>query len=283
MTRLREGSGEQTWSEYLAGFHRDRAGITAATLGCSASDGVDPYRWLLEPLAATGPLLDLACGSGPLYGHHPGGWVGVDRSDAELRLACEGGARRAVRAAADRLPFAQGAVSGVACSMALMILQPLPAVLAEIARVLDRSGVAVLLVPGTWPLTARDVARYGRLMVPLRRTHLGYPNDGRLRHLAGPAGRAGLRIVDDRRRRFALPIPDGATGRLFVRSLYLPGVPARRVAEAEELAAGWAGSDIGIPLRRITLRPAARPRCRASAGPALDRPPHSTTGPAPSP
>lgn len=243
------------WPEFVDRFHEDRPGITEATLGLARSDGIDPYQWLAEPLPATGRRLDLACGSAPLSDRDAGnGWIGVDRSPAELVIARQRGATRLVRADAARLPVATGSFPAVVCAMAIMIVQPLDTALGELRRVLAPGAIAVLMLPGTFPLTPRDLARYGRMMVALRRSHLGYPNDRALAHLAARMDAAGLTVVDDRRRRFALPIVDADTGRLFVRSLYLPGVDKARMHVASELAAGWQGSEIGIPLRRVTLR-----------------------------
>jgi hypothetical protein len=113
--------------------------------------------------------------------------------------------------------------------------------------------VVVVMIPCTFPVTAGDLVRYGRLMLALRRSHLAYPNDRALARLATVTGAAGLRVVDDRRRRFALPMSHPDTGRLFVRSLYLPGATEQRVSAASAVAARWVGHDIGIPLRRVTL------------------------------
>jgi SAM-dependent methyltransferase len=244
-----------SWSGYLDRFHRERPGITEATLARADAGGTNPYQWLLEPAPSTPRLLDLACGNGPVLERYPpAGWVGVDLAPAELALARRRGGVALVRAEAGRLPLAPGSFPAAVCSMAIMILPTLDTVLGEISRVLAPGGTAVLLLPGSWPLTARDLGRYQRLMLALRRTHLGYPNDRALTRLRTRAGAAGLRIVDDRRRRFVMPVRDAADGHLFVRSLYLPDVSDERVAAAAEVAARWAGSDIGVPLRRITLR-----------------------------
>lgn len=233
------------WPGYLEEFHRRRSGITEATLGRCTSGGIDPYTWLLDPLVVDNdaPVLDLACGSGPLVGRRPASpWIGVDRSAAELATFAAPG----VRADAGRLPFRSGTFPNVVCSMAVMLLRPLDAALAEIHRVLTPGGRGALLVPGGRPLTARDVARYGRLMIALRRTHLTYPNRGGqlLTALAG----AGLAVTSDERRRFELPLDDP---RLFVESLYLPGSLPARIDAAARVTAGWEG--IGIPLRRVVF------------------------------
>jgi len=243
------------WDAYLAEFHSDRAGITEDTLGRATDGETDPYTWLLDPLDRATPVLDIACGSAPLHPRtQAGGWIGLDSSAGELAAARRQGDHPLLRADAAGLPIASGSVDAVVCSMALMILRPLDAVLGEIRRVLRTDGIAVAMFPGGRPLTVQDLSRYGRLMISLRRPHLAYPNDRALKHLNHRAQCAGLSVVDDRRRRFQLPLPDAAHGEQFVRSLYLPGVPDRHVAAAARVAAGWAGSSIGLPLRRVVLR-----------------------------
>jgi SAM-dependent methyltransferase len=244
------------WPRYLGEFHRRRPGITEDVLVASASPTIgDPYDWVAAAVSA-GPVLDLACGSGPMWGRAPSArpWVGIDRSASELARARGRGVDGVIRADATHLPFPDGAFGTVVCSMALMVLQPLEAALAELTRVLIPGGVVVLLVPGRRPLGGRDLRRYARIMVAVRRSHLAYPNGPALRHLADRVGAHGLEIVVDGRRRFGFPLVDLPATRRFVDSLYLPGVPPDRIRAAKILAAPWQGSDIGIPLRRVVLR-----------------------------
>lgn len=244
------------WRSYIEGFHRDRPGITADTLGTASDGGTDPYLWVLEPLGAPPRLVDIACGDGPLHARTGSdGWVGLDASTSELHRARSQGVPRLVRADATRLPIASGSTPAVVCSMALMVVQPLDAALSEIRRILTEDGTAVVLMPGGRPLTVIDLGRYTRLMATLRRTHLAYPNDRPLRRLRAAAARVGLRIVDDRRRRFDLPLRDPEAADRFVESLYLPGIGDARYRRAAALARSWVPSSIGIPLRRITFRP----------------------------
>lgn len=159
-----------------------------------------------------------------------------------------------VRGDAVMLPFTMGRFRAVVCSMAIMLLQPFEAAVTELARVLAPGGVGVLLLPGRRPLTASDLARYARLMVLLRRTHLAYPNDRDTARLPAVLTRAGLEVTSDERRRFAVRFDSLESVDLFVRSLYLPGVPAARVAAAVASLQGWKGSELGVPLRRIGFR-----------------------------
>src|SRR6478752_7050747 len=83
------------WRQYLAGFHRDRAGVIEAVLSRSVGGDHTPYRWLARAVgggAAT--VLDVACGSGPMsreLSREGRTVIGLDMSAAELRLAAERG------------------------------------------------------------------------------------------------------------------------------------------------------------------------------------------------
>ncbi len=242
------------WTDYLDDFHRERPGITEDILaharGSDSEDG--PYQWLLEPLDGAVPVLDVACGSAPLCSWSaPHGWIGIDRSAGELKRAAASGAGPLVRGDAAKLPFATGQFRAVVCSMAIMLLQPFEAAVMELARVLAPGGVGVLLLPGRRPLTVSDLARYARLMVLLRRTHLAYPNDRDTVRLPAVFARAGLEVTSDERRRFAVRFDSRESVDLFVNSLYLPGVPAERVTAAVASLQGWKDSELGVPLRRI--------------------------------
>ena len=245
------------WAEYLYDFHQNRPGITEDVLAhARAIDANDePYRWLLEPLGDVAPVLDLACGSAPLWSRRaPQGWVGVDRSAGELTRAASIGAGPLVQGDAGMLPFATARFGGVVCSMAIMLIQPFDTAVAELARVLAPGGVGALMLPGRRPLTGPDLARYARLMFLLRRTHLAYPNDRDTAHLPAALARSGLEVTSDERRRFAVRFDDTGSVALFVNSLYLPGVPPERTAAAIATLQGWVDTDLGVPLRRIVFR-----------------------------
>lgn len=248
------------WPSYLAEFHRRRPGITEDVLLSARSEGIgDPYEWVSAAVSG-GPVLDLACGSGAMWGRvptaHP--WIGVDRSASELARATGRGADRVIRADAAGLPFPDATFATVVCSLAIMVIQPVTAALAEMARVLVPGGVVVLLVPCRGPLLRRDRQRYARLLLTVRRARLAYPNDAVIRRLGWVAAAHGFEIVVDSSRRFALPLLDARTTRRLVDGLYLPGVPPDRLRAAKTRAAAWEGSDIGIPLRRVVLRQVVR-------------------------
>ena len=244
------------WAEYLDEFHRERPGITEDILERAWGEGEhDPYGWVLEPLHGITPVLDVACGSAPLWSRgRRRRWIGVDRSDGELGRAVSVGAEPLVRGDAAMLPFATGSFRAVACSMAIMLLQPFESAVAELARVLAPGGVGVLLLPGRRPLTVSDLARYARLMVLLRRTHLAYPNDRDTARLPAALARAGLEVTGDHRRRFVVRFDSQQSVARFVKSLYLPGVSAARLACAIATLQGWNDGELGVPLRRIVFR-----------------------------
>lgn len=244
-----------SWSRYLAEFHRHHPGITEAVLTRARRRGQTGYEWLLDAVPAHGRVLDLACGSAPLWPALRGRpYLGVDLSAAELDLARRRGAGPLLRADATALPMAEGSADTVVCAMALQVITPLPAALAEIARVLVPGGRLVVLLPDRWPLRGADLLWLAGLVTLLGRT-LGYPNDGALRHrLPRLLTEAGLERTDSERQRFAYPLRTTADADLLLSSLYLPGVPASR----RHAARRWlhllvrARAVLPLPLRRVT-------------------------------
>jgi SAM-dependent methyltransferase len=249
------------WPGYLDQFHQQRPGITETVLSrCTDRNGLDPYQWAAAPTSQAGPVLDLACGSGPLWPHLPARpYLGVDRSGGELSLAAARGARPLVRADATALPVADSSVRVVVCAMALMIMQPLEQVLAEIDRVLRSDGRLVALLPADRPLgTAGALVAAGLLAAtgPLR-----YPNDAALADPAGAFDRAGLRIVTDNTRRFGYRLTGTARADALLESLYLPRLPRGRLhaARAWLRALATVGATVPVPLRRLVATPGHQP------------------------
>jgi SAM-dependent methyltransferase len=250
--------GRADWDDYIQRFHEDRPGITEAVLTRATSHGQNPYEWLIDGHGAPGVVLDLACGSAParpLLGPH---WIGLDASARELRAARLDTTGRAVRADLTRLPIDSETCDTIICSMALMLIEPLPAALHEMKRVLRPDGVIRILLPATSPLTTRDRLRYTRLLISLRTTTL-FPSTPLHHDAEGRLRTEGLRIVDDTARLFAYPIRAEADGALLVDSLYLPNCDAERRAAACRVAGRWRQQPIGIALRRLT---ATQGECR---------------------
>ena len=61
---------------------------------------------------------------------------------------------------------------------------------------------------------------------------------------------AGLTVVGAQRRRFVHPITTTDDAAPWTRSLYLPDLQPGRPRAAQRVRRRWAGSGIGIPLRR---------------------------------
>ncbi len=144
-------------AEYLQWWHARHPGATSALLD-SLTDGVgrNSYEVLAELIQQDDePVLDLACGDGYLlellYPNHA--CVGMDWNGAELDAACRRighGAPLALANAAG-LPVATAALGAVTCHYALMLLQPLEGVLAEVARVLRPGGLLATVLPAPPP------------------------------------------------------------------------------------------------------------------------------------
>lgn len=242
------------WAGYLAGFHDERAGITERVLTHAHDRGGDnPYDWLLAAVPSRGRVLDLACGSAPLRARQPGRrYLGIDVAPGELARARAGGAGPLVRASAAALPVADACIDVVVCSMGLMIATPLPAVLAEIGRVLVPGGRLVASLPARGPLRPRDLPVLAGLLAALGRG-LGYPNDEPLARLPALLGDVGLRLVADDARRFAYRLRDVADADRLLASLYLPGLPAARYRRAARWlrAASRVRAVVAVPIRRV--------------------------------
>lgn len=242
------------WPSYLDRFHAERPGITERILTRCRADGLDPYAWCAAPLDnVPGPVLDLACGSGPMH-HRLPHWIGIDTAEAELEAARAVGREPLVRGSALALPVRAASFDAVVCSMAMQIIAPVDRALAEIASALRISGRAVLLLPAAWPLAPRDLVIYLRLQAALRQ-RIHYPNDRALRRsvLRATAEHIGLAVRSDESRRFALPLRTVDDADELLSSLYLPGVAPDRFAPARRVLSAAVGHDMGVPLRRITL------------------------------
>jgi len=243
-----------TWATYLERFHAEHPGITERILGRCHSGGIDPYEWCAQPLAdEPGPILDVACGSGPMA-DRLGGWIGADTSAAELGAARDRRRSPVMRASATRLPVRTDSLGAATCTMGMQIIDPVEEALAELARVLRPGGRAVLLLPAGGTVPWRDAVTYLRLQVAVRR-RIRYPNDGDLRPGPMRAATAGteLAVMLDERRAFHLPLTTEADADDLLTSLYLPDVDPERLDAGRRVLEGSIGGALTVPLRRVVL------------------------------
>ncbi len=249
---------EVDWESYLARFHAERTGVVEDVLSRALRSDHSPYRWLARAVSEDATtVLDLASGSGPVARElaRPGRTVvGLDLSDAELRLAVRRGAGPLVRADARALPFRDGSVDVVTSALGLVVVQPLDAVLAEVARVLRPGGVLAAIAPAVRPLAPSDVRRLSRLNARLRGGPR-FPGPVELTGFRRTLSEHGLTTVEDKRERYRFRVSTSDDAWLLVSSLYLPSTPAARVAAAVdhlcEQAERHGGVDIAIPVRRL--------------------------------
>ncbi|WP_169501785.1 nitrate/nitrite transporter NrtS [Kribbella catacumbae] len=245
------------WPRYLAGYHRDRPGITERLLTrAAAGRGTGPYPWLVEPLR-DGPILDLACGSAPTRPLlRTARWIGIDASANELAVAAVAGRGPLVRGDAGALPVADGAIDSVCAAMCLQVLTPLDLVLAEVRRVLRPGGMVVALVPSRPGLDPLGILGWVRVMRALGIRSQPWPNPHARDGLARLLRSHGYVVDSDQRRVFHVEIADPAEAALLIDGLYLPGVDAGRVDQAKHVLASWArpGRRLPLPLRRVVAR-----------------------------
>lgn len=242
----------RSWPGYLHEFHSAAPGVTEAVLSRAVAGDHTPYRWLCR--AVTGEpkrVLDVACGNGAVARRLPGHFVvGLDLSAAELASA----PRPVVRANAGLLPFGTESFDVVTCSMGLAVVQPLPVVLAEIARVLRPGGVLAATVPTVWRLRRTDLAVLTGLGARLR-TSPQFPGADELGGLRDELTAAGFQVLESQRERYGYPVASAADAELLVGSLYLPETPRVR----RDAAAAWLTErvdakgpfEVPIPIRRV--------------------------------
>ncbi len=239
------------WIEYLHAYHDQRPGITERAFDLVRDPHLgSPYDWLVSALPdRPGQVLDVACGSAPLYPRltTAASYLGVDLSEAELGLARDRGRGPVERADALALPLADHSVDTVVSSMGLMLVQPLHVAVHEMARVLRPGGTAAFLLPSRSPLRVRDVAP---LVVLSRHLHGAgaMPQQVHRRHLTKLAERAGLRVVRSARHRFGFPVHSAEHARLAVQALYTPGRTPQQLEAAEAALARMARPGLHLPL-----------------------------------
>jgi ubiquinone/menaquinone biosynthesis C-methylase UbiE len=248
---------EVNWRQYLADFHRDRAGIVEAVLSRSVAGDHTPYRWLARAVGHRTMILDLACGSGPMSRElaEPGRTViGLDISADELRLAAERGPGPWVRGDGLRIPFRDGSVDAVTSSIGLVVITPLSAVLAEITRVLRPGGVLAAIAPAARPLSPSDARILARINTRLR-AKPQFPGPVELAGFTKTLHAYGMRRVEDQRERYRFTVTSRADAELMMSALYLPQTRWSRVEAAIELLQDRVDRkgtvEVTIPMRRV--------------------------------
>lgn len=242
----------EDWDAYLAGFHQERPGITERILSHSLdARGTTPYDWVAGAISDSGLVVDVACGSAPLWHSRLAGrYLGVDPSSAELDLARRRGAHRVTQGSAEALPVETGTAATVVCSMALMILPDLSAAVGEVRRALRPGGALIAIVPTT-PTAPRDLV-FAAGLVRAARGPLSYPNDPLLRRPRRLFAQQGLAVREDTRRTYRLELgADGAAE--AAASFYLRGPQAARESEVAHYLTRMSrrGRPMPIPIRRI--------------------------------
>jgi SAM-dependent methyltransferase len=238
----------EEWSTYVGEYHDANPGITESLLS-QARDGAgrSPYDWLVAAVpAGASTVVDLACGSGPMA-QRLGRVrvVGVDQSSAELARA--GGLR--VQARVTALPLAGGCAGAAVMSMALMLMRPLEAVLAEVARVLRPGGTFVATVPSRGE--AGSAPLFADLLRTLGQAGVTYPEPLDDPGLARRFAAAGLRLCGDETVEFVRAVPRPEDAEHVVRSFYAPGAGPERVAAAVEKLREATPVDVRYRIRRL--------------------------------
>jgi len=177
------------WHAYLRHFHHDRPGITEAVLSRARGHGQTPYEWLIDGLDHGDRVVDLACGSGPTRHLTGPAWIGLDASHDELAARGPPAQRAVAQGDLTELPVRSGACDTAVCSMALMLVDPLAAAVAEIRRIVRPGGTLRLLLPARRPLTPVDLARYASLAAVVGR----HREAGPLEEAAGVPAKAARR------------------------------------------------------------------------------------------
>lgn len=238
----------EAWAGYIGEYHDANPGITEDVLaGARDGAGRTPYDWLLEAVpAGASTVVDLACGSGPLARRlRVDRVVGVDQSAAELARAT--GLR--VRARVPALPLAGGCAGAVVTSMALMLMHPLEAVLAEVGRILGPGGTFVATVPSRGE--AGSAPLFADLLRTLGQTDITYPEPLDGAGLADRFATAGLTLREDEKAVFVRAVTRPEDAEQVVRSFYAPGSGPERLAAAVERLREAAPVEIAYAIRRL--------------------------------
>ncbi len=227
------------WAHYLAAFHAASPGVTESILSRSLAGGHTPYRWLARAVSPRADLVvDVACGSGPMSRElaRPGRTIiGVDLSQRELELAADRAPGVWVCADARRLPLADASVDAVTSSMGAVVVQPVEALFAEVARVLKPGGVFAFISPTATALEPRDAAAMTALGLRLRSLPR-FPGPTEWTGFVPAMAGTGLRKVEDAREAYHVILRSPADAEEIIGALYLPWTsPQRRQRVVDHL------------------------------------------------
>ena len=131
---------------FLLDFHREFPAATVRAFGAGRlADGRTSYELLAEDGDGAADVLDLACGDGhltALLARRPRtSLVGLDLCAADLAIARERGLDATfVQGRAQALPLPDGSQDAVLCHLALMLMDEVEGVIAELRRVLRPGG-----------------------------------------------------------------------------------------------------------------------------------------------
>ncbi len=191
---------------------------------------------VLEPLAGRpGLLCDMPSGGGYLAAHLPPGmrYVGVDPSD-DFIAACPPGLER-IKAEISHVPLADASVDTIVSLAALHHEPDLPAVFAEMRRLLKPDGRLVIADAAVGTPPARFLNGFVNANNPMG--HDGHFLDERA---AGLLAEAGFTVADDRLADMPWKFADLAEAGEFCRHLFwMPALSAEEVAAAMDREIGF--------------------------------------------
>lgn len=147
-------------TRFLMTVHAQHPGLTERSIGAARTpEGLTSYEAFgrfVDPQPGL-TVVDLACGNGPLCEilaervGPEGRVIGVDLSDAELKLAGErlsGYSNvRLLKESATNLSLPDASADLVVCHMAFMLFTPLALAVKEIGRVLKPGGTFAAVIP----------------------------------------------------------------------------------------------------------------------------------------
>jgi len=184
--------------------------------------------------------------------------VGVDRSAGELaRARATAPSGFLVRAGATALPIATASVDAVVVSMALMVLAPVEAVLAEAARVLRAGGAFAATVPSRsrGDGVVAEAPVFAEILDALGQDGTAYPEPLDTCVLSDRFSASGLALHQDETCVFVRTVSGPDDAELVVRSFYAPGAAASTVDAAVagfQHRVGSAPLRVGYRIRRLT-------------------------------